>query len=407
MSDIPMGVRVRLSLMMFLQFMLLPVWFMPLAPYLDGMGIGATMKALIMSSMALGLFAAPIIGMVADRFFASEKVLAALNLVCAALLFIAPQQKSPTSLFVVLLLIMFCYMPTWGLTSAIAMANSPAEKFPQIRVFGSIGWVASGVFSLVGAYWFKVEKFDSTHLTFYCGAGTAVVAALAAFALPNTPPKAKGQAMSVMDALGLRSLTLLKHLHFAMYIVIGLLATIPFAIYWSYGSVFLKDKGFQYITVTMNWGQLAEMFFMLVVPLAIKKIGVKWAMVVGLVALLARYVAFLCGGMFGMEWLYFVGILVHGLIFGFFYVGGQIYVDRVAPPEIRAQAQGFNFLATFGLGLLIGNFFNGALIEHYIVGKSFNWDAIWGWTTAITVVLLIAFAALFNPPAEPAQEKAK
>jgi nucleoside transporter len=402
-----MGVRVRLSLMMFLQFMLLPVWFLPLAPYMDGMGIGATMKALILSSMALGLFAAPIIGMVADRYFASEKVLAVLNLACSALLFFAPQQKSPTALFVVLLLIMFCYMPTWGLTSAIAMANSPAEKFPQIRVFGSIGWVASGVFSLAGTHWFKVQNFDSTHLTFYCGAGAAVVAALVALALPATPPKAKGQAMSVMDALGLRSLTLMKHLHFAMYIVIALLATIPFAIYWSYCSVFLKDKGFQYITVTMNWGQFAEMFFMLIVPLAMKKIGVKWAMVIGLVAMLARYVAFLCGGMFGMDWLYFVGILVHGLIFGFFYVGGQIYVDKVAPVEIRAQAQGFNFLATFGLGLLIGNFFNGALIQHYKVAESYNWDAIWGWTTAITAVLLVAFAVLFNPPTESATEKAQ
>jgi nucleoside transporter len=332
-------------------------------------------------------------------------VLATLNLICAGLLFFAAQQKCPNTLFVLLLLTMLCYMPTWGLTSAIAMANSPSEKFPQIRVFGSIGWVASGVFSLAGSRLFKVENFDSTHLTFYCGAGTALIAALAAFALPNTPPKAKGQKMSVVDALGLRSLTLMKDGAFAMYVVIALLATIPFAMYWSYGSVFLKDKGFKFITITMNWGQFAEMFFMLVVPLAIKKIGVKWAMVVGLVAMVARYVAFFCGGKFGMDWLYFVGILVHGLIFGFFYVGGQIYMDKVAPAEIKAQAQGFNFLATFGLGLLVGNFFNGALIEHYTANKVFNWDAIWGVTTVITAVLMAAFAMLFNPKFETTPEK--
>jgi nucleoside transporter len=400
-----MSARVRLSLMMFLQFMLLPVWFMPLAPYLTAMGIGPTMKSLILSSMALGLLASPIIGMVADRYFASERVLAILNLVCAALLVFAAQQKSATPLFALLLVAMFCYMPTWGLTSAIAMAHSPAEKFPQIRVFGSIGWVASGLFSLAGAQLFHVEKFDGTNLIFYCGAGTALVAALTALALPGTPPKAKGQPMSVMDAFGLRSLTLMKEWSFAMYIVTALLATIPFAMYWSYGSVFLEEKGFKYITITMGWGQCAEMLFMLGVPLVMKRIGVKWAMVVGVVAMLARYGAFLCGGMFNMEWLYFVAILVHGLIFGFFYVGGQIYVDKVAPAEIRAQAQGFNFLATFGLGLLIGNFFNGALIEHFATGKTHNWDAIWSWTTVITAVLLVVFAVLFNPPAEPAKEK--
>jgi len=194
---------------------------------------------------------------------------------------------------------------------------------------------------------------------------------------------------------------------------------IPFTIYWSYCSVFLQDKGFQFITITMNWGQFAEMFFMLLIPLALARIGIKRAMLIGLFALLVRYVAFLCGGMLGQTWLYFVAILVHGIIYGFFFVGGQIYVDKKAPKEIRAQAQGFMFLVTLGVGLLAGNFFNGWLIARYTtesviagaVSKVYDWDAIWTITTVISAVLLVMFAVFFRDKFEkadvvPAEAKA-
>jgi nucleoside transporter len=306
---------------------------------------------------------------------------------------------TPGAVFIMLLLAMLCYMPTWGLTSAIAMTHSPSEKFPQIRVFGSIGWVAAGLFSIVAIKVFQVKLFDGTAIPLFCGAGVAVAGALHAMFLPHTPPPAKGQKASVADALGLRSLSLMKDFQFSLLIICTLIATIPFAAYWSYCSAFLKDQGFKYITVTMGWGQAVEMLFMLLVPVALGFLGLKRVMVIGLAAMLARYAAFMLGGTYGMDSLYFAAILVHGIIFGFFYVGGQIYIDRKAPKEMRAQAQGLIFLVSFGVGLLIGNFVNGALLEMGIAeGGPKNYHLMWTVSAAVTAVLLVLFVLLFRDP---------
>ncbi len=403
MNGMSKSVRIRLSIMMFMQYIMFAVWWQPLAAYLVNIGIDGLYKATILSSVGLGCLAAPIIGMIADRHFASQKVLTVLNLLCAVLLFLASKQENAMLLFVLLLLAMFCYMPTWSLTNAIAMTNSPSEKFPQIRVFGSIGWVASGVFSLVA---FKIygTKIDGTATPLLCGAGMALVAAIFNLTLPNTPPPSKGKKASIIDAFGLRALTLFKDFNFVLFCIISMLVMIPFTIYWTYCSEFLLDKGFEFITITMNWGQFVEMFFMLLVPLAIARKGIKWTMTVGLVATLVRFVAFLSGGLLDYTWLYFVAILVHGIIFGFFFVGGQVYVDKKAPKEIRAQAQGLIVLICYGIGMLIGNFFNGKLISHYmtetivdgVTQKVYDWNTIWAITTVISIVLLVAFCLVFR-----------
>jgi nucleoside transporter len=340
--------------------------------------------------------AAPIIGMIADRHFASQKVLAILNILTAVFLFLAAMQTTPVRLFAFLLIAMLCYMPTWGLTSAIAMANSPAEKFPQIRVFGSIGWVAAALFSIIALSFFNI-KIELTRIPMLCGAAIAVVAAIVNITLPNTPPPAKGQKASVIDALGLRSISLMKDRNFAVFIILSTLMMIPFMIWFNFGSQFLKYEGFKYLTATMNIGQFAEMFFMLLIPLALAKMGIKWAMLSGLVALVIRYAALMCGGMYDQTWLYFVAILVHGIIFGFFFVGGQIYVDKKADSKIRSQAQGLLFLITFGIGSLLANFFNSFLINYYTNDNNeTNWDSIWKVTTIISAVLLGAFLVLFR-----------
>ncbi|MHC4085628.1 MAG: MFS transporter, partial [Planctomycetota bacterium] len=249
MNGMSISIRIRLSVMMFLQYMMLAVWSVPLAAYLTNMGVEGIYKATILSSMALGCLVAPIICMIADRHFASQKVLTALNFGCAVLFFLAARQTNPMSLFVILLLGMFCYMPTWSLTNAIAMTHAPSEKFPQIRVFGSIGWVASGVFSFVAGWkMFGQTKIDGTSIPMLCGAGTALVTALINLTLPDTPPPAKGKESSIVDALGLRAMTLLKDFNFALFVLVSMFVMIPFTMYWSYGSQFFLDMGFEKIT---------------------------------------------------------------------------------------------------------------------------------------------------------------
>ncbi|MBM4020470.1 MAG: MFS transporter [Planctomycetes bacterium] len=409
--SMPFHIRFRLSAMMFIQYMLIAAWFVQLTAYCAKLGMTGIQMALISSSMALGCLVSPIIGMIADRNFASQWVLAVLNLLTCVLLILSAQVTAPLPLFLLLLVTMLCYMPTWGLTSSIAMSHSPSEKFPQIRVFGSIGWVAAAVFSLAAKKLWDAT-IDGTAVPLYCGAGVALAGGIFAFFLPHTPPPAKGQKTSVTDVMGLRSLSLMKNWHFAVLALGTLVATIPFSAYWTYGSAFLSNKGFQYLTATMNWGQFVEMFLMLLVPVAIKRLGLKWTIVLGLLALLVRYGAFALGNNYSQDPLYYTAILVHGIIFGFFYVGGQIYVDRKAPKEMKAQGQGLLFLL-FGVGLLVGNFFNGWLIDRSTViegaAKIVNWQPLWNTNTAISAVLVLVFAAMFRDPlaakgAEPAKE---
>ena len=401
-----MGIRIRLSVMMFIQYMMFAVWWMPLAAYLANMEIEGAYKAWILSVMPLGCMVAPLICMVADRHFASQKVLTVLNFACAVLFFIGARQTSPAAIFIILLLAMFCYMPTWSLTNAIAMANFPSDKFPQIRVFGSIGWVASAVFSLVAATSMLGGKsIDGTEIPLYCGAGTALLAAILNLTLPNTPPPAKGKEASIVDALGLRAMTLLKDRNFAIFILISMLVMVPFTLYFSLGSQFFESQGFKQITATMNLGQFVEIFLMLIVPLALARFGVKWTMAAGLGALVIRYVALWCGVAAGQIFLYYIAILVHGIIFGFFFVGGQVYVDKKAPPELRAQAQGLIVLACYGVGMLIGTFANVELIERYTTDGVCNWNPVFVIIAVVSVALLIALIAFFRDDVKRVSEQ--
>jgi nucleoside transporter len=402
MNAMPLNVRIRLSVMMFLQYMMFAVWFVQLAGYLDKIGVTGLMKALIVASMPLGSLVSPIFCMIADRHFASQKVLMMMNLACAILLFLAALMSSPVALFVLLLLAMICYMPTWSLTAAVAMAHAPSEKFPQIRVFGSIGWAAAGLFGVV-AGWFNTQ-IDGTPIPLYCGAAVALLGAVLNLTLPNTPPPSKGKPASIVDVLGLRALGLLKSGNFAFFMLISMIAMIPFTMYFSFGSQFFMSKGFDKVTAIMSWGQVAEMAIMLLVPIALTRYGAKWAITAGLGMLVVRYAAFLLGGAFDQTWLYYIAILVHGAIFGFLIVGGQVYVDKKAPPEIKNQAQGLVGLLLFGVGMGIGTFASEGLINMYTVEKTVeevatkvtNWNAIWTILTVTSAVLMAAFWFLFR-----------
>ncbi|MCW5964398.1 MAG: MFS transporter [Bryobacterales bacterium] len=401
MATASTSVRIRLSGMMFLQYLMYAVWWVPLAAYLKNIEVSATYQAWILSVMPLGCLASPLICMVADRHFPSQKVLTALNLGCALFFFLGAQQTSPQWLFVILLLGMCCYMPTWSLTAAIAMANYPPEKFPQIRVFGSIGWVASSVFSLVAASSIFSQVIDGTAIPLYCGAGTALVAALLNLTLPDTPPPAKGKESSLVDALGLRALTLLKDRNFAIFILISLLTMIPFTLYFSLGSQFFESQGFRQVTATMNLGQFVEIFLMVLVPLALTRWGVKWTMIAGLGALAVRYFALWGGVAMDQVGLYYVAILVHGLIFGFFFVGGQVYADRKAPPEIRAQAQGLIVLICFGIGMLLGTFGSVELIDRYTTDGVCDWKPVFAIMAFASAALVVALFAFYRDDAKP------
>ena len=389
----------QLYIMMLMQYFIFAVWWVPFAAYLSNMlQLEVFQTSLILCAMAIGSMASPFIGFIADRRFPAQKVLAILNLLTAMLLFFAAQQTAFPGLMITVTLVMLCYMPTWSLTSSIAMTHVPAEQFPRMRLMGTIGWVASGAFSLVAIHIFEKEAFDGTSLPLYCGAIAGLVATVLNLFLPDTPPAQNElRKLSVKDILGLRTISTVKNKNFNIFILISFLAIIPFTLYHVYGSMFFADEQVKNITVTMNWGQVAEMLFLFIATSILIKYGFKKTLLFGLIAMMLRYLSFYLGVEFDQQWWNSIGILTHGLIFGLFFVCGQVYTDKVAPKEIRAQAQGFLSFIVWGVGYLIGTLLNGLMIGHYRVEEKCDWNVLFLISTAFTLVLISLFGILFSP----------
>jgi nucleoside transporter len=379
--------------MMFMQYFVFAVWWVPFAAYLNNtLHLEAYQVSFILCSMAIGSMASPFIGRIADRNFSSQKVLAVLNLLTALLLFIAVRQTAFIGLMITVTLAMLFYMPTWSLTSSIAMTHIPSEQFPRIRLMGTVGWVASGLFSLTAIHIFKVDVFDGTAYPLYCGAIAGLLAVVLNLFLPDTPPfQGKKEKLSISDILGLRTLSDMKNKNFSRFILVSFLAIIPFSLYHVYGSIFFADEEVKNITVTMNWGQVAEMFFLFITTAILIKCGFKKMLLFGLLAMLLRYLSFYLGVSLDQQAWYSIGILTHGLIFGLFFVGGQVYTDKIAPKEIRAQAQGFLSFIVWGAGYLAGTLANGYMIGQFRLADKCNWEILF----AITAFLTLAVTGLF------------
>jgi len=386
--------------MMFLQFLMLPVWLVPLLPYVARLEGGSDWVFACGLLMGIGTFSSPLVCMFADRFLNAEKVLALCNAATAFLLLGATFTTSPGVLFFLLLATMLVYMPTWSVSSAIVLAHAPAQTFAGIRVFGSLGWVASGFFSVLGARCFGVDGFDMTHWIFLSGAAVAFVAALLALTLPATAPRARGTPVSVIDALGLRAFVLFRDPRFAVFGILFTLAMVPFQWYIAYNPLYLAEAGFRYLTLTQNLGQLGEIGFMLLVPLLVRRLGFRWTMTVGVGALVFRYACFHAAAAWGFAAGDFGGILVHGLAFGILIIGSQLYVDEVAPAELRNQAQGLVMLLSCGLGLFVSNF-----VFHHVIAASavaadpacHDWTKPFDLALGMSLVLTIAMAVFFRP----------
>lgn len=401
-----LATKVRLCIMMFMQYMLSAVWWVPLAAYLSHtLKLEVYQVSLVLSAMAIGAMASSFIGAIADRYFAAEKILAVLNILTGIFLLLAAQQKAFPLLLFFVVMAMLCHMPTQSLTSTIAMSHAPSEQFPRIRMFGSVGWVASGIFSVIALHVMHLEAFDTTNLPMYCGAGVCFIASALNLMLPHTPPSVdKQKGISFMEITGFSAFSLMKDRNYRVFMLLTFLSIIPFNLYHVYGSMILADEHVRNITVTLNLGQLAEMFFLVITTSVLIKSGIKKTLIFGMIALLVRYAAFYFGAETGQQWFYYIGIIVHGLIFGLFYVGGQVYTDNVAPKEMKAQAQGLLFFLVWGIGFLIGTLWNGWLISIFRENDTCDWPVLFLISTVFTLVLFVLFACLFKPVALKSKE---
>ena len=367
------GVTLRLNVMMFLEFFIWGAFFVPMGSYLGVIFAEyqeqGTLNQIIGSSYATqtwaALFAPLIVGFVADRLFNKEHVNGVLHLAGGAILWwCSTITSSPDQFFWVMLAFFLCYMPTLALVNAITFQNvaSIENDFPKIRLWGTIGWIVSGLVvseSLFGLAPFPVlpgvENAGGTSLPLKISAVASFVFGVYSFTLPASPPQGRGTSVSIVKVLGLDALQLFAKPAYAVFAVCSFLICIPLAFYYARTYEFASNMAFGDTTSgVMALGQVSEIVFMALVPFFLARLGVKWMLLVGMLAWAARYSLF--GLMPEQSAMLVLGIVLHGICYDFFFVTGQLYTDRVAPEGIRTSAQAFVGLLTYGAGMLVGNY---------------------------------------------------
>ena len=411
------SIRVRLSAMMFVQYFIYGSWLVTLGTFL-----GTALKAsgsdvgTAYSLPAIAAILSPfVVGMIADRFFATERVLAFLHVAGAAVLYFAATQTAFAGFWPLFLVYVLCYMPTLALTNALAFdhMSDPAREFPRIRVLGTIGFIAAGWAigflpdqSVAGET--ALVSAERTALPLMLGAGASLLMGLYCLTLPHTPPHNAGKKLAVRDILGLDALALMKDRSFAVFVLGSFLLCIPLQFYYAFANPFLNEIGVQNAAAKMTIGQMSEIGFMLLMPFFFVRLGIKKLLLIGMAAWTVRYLLFAYGNAGSGMWMLYLALLLHGVCYDFFFVTGQIYVDQQADIRIRAAAQGFIALVTLGAGQLIGSKLSGLVVDANVIAGTtaggavtHDWTRIWIVPAIGALGVMLIFAALFKVKPAP------
>ena len=390
--------------MMFLQFFIWGAWYTTIAVYMTNQGMG-TLTHWPFTVNPVAAIAAPFfVGLVADRYFSTERVFGILHLIGGVLLLTVPRTAGNPGLFIVLLLLYnLCYMPTLGLSSSLAFHNiaDQEKQFPRIRVWGTIGWIVAGLFISFGlrAFVSGVQP-EQTAMPLNTAAIASFVLAAFSLTLPHTPPPARGQAVSARSIIGLDAFKQLGSRPFYVFIASALLICIPLAAYYNFTQLYLEAARVRNIAATQTLGQMSETLFMFAMPLLFARWGVKRMLLAGMAAWVLRYLLFAGAAPGAVYWMIALGILLHGICYDFFFVTGQIYVDKKSTASIRGQAQGFFVFVTYGVGMLIGAQVAGNVYNRFLAGATAltleQWRSFWLLPAGFAAVVLIFFGLAFH-----------
>lgn len=345
------SLHVRLSAMMFLQFFTWGAWAPTLGACFSANGLSDWTADTYMAGPIAAIIAPLFLGFIADRLYPSQIVFGALMLLAAGFMYLAigyAEAEQGRMVYWMFIGHMLCYMPTLGLGNSIAFASlADQNDFPRIRVWGTIGWIVVGL--LVG-YLGWSAKFNILWLTF----AASVALAVYSFTLPHTPPPAKGEPLDVQSLLMVDAFRLLTEGPFLVFIVCSTLICIPLAYYYSFTSNLLTTAGFEQAASTMTVGQMSEVFFMMLIPFFFRRLGVKWMILIGMGAWIARYLLFAFGAPDQVVWMLLLGLILHGVCYDFFFVTGFMYTDNKAPKSAKGQAQSMLVFFTQGIGMFCG-----------------------------------------------------
>lgn len=393
----------RLSAMMFLQFFIWGGWFVTLGTFLSSqLGASGSQIGMAFSTQSWGAIIAPfVIGLIADRFFNAERILAVLHLLGAVLLYQLYRAADFAAFYPYVLAYMMIYMPTLALVNSVAFRqmSDPALEFSRIRVWGTVGWIVAGVVISFVFAWDSKAAIASGGLrnTFLMAALASLVLGVYSFTLPRTAPlKTENTRTGVKQLLGLDALGLLKDRSYLVFFIASILICIPLAFYYQNANPFLADIGMTNPTAKMAIGQVSEVLFMLLLPLFIHRFGIKIALLMGMLAWALRYVLFAYGNNADLAFMLFTGIALHGICYDFFFVSGQIYTDAKTPERFRSSAQGLITLATYGVGMLIGFWVAGHVSDYYATPEGHQWQSIWLFPALFSLGVVLVFLFAFR-----------
>jgi nucleoside transporter len=398
-----LGMRSRLSVMMFLEYFIWGAWYVTLSTWLSvGLHFTGEQIGIAAGATAVGAMIAPFfVGLIADQAFAAERVLACLHMLGSALLFAASAGHTFAAVYVPILLYCLCFMPTLALTNSLAFRQmrDPKLEFGPIRVLGTAGWIVAGL--LVGSL-----HMESSAWAVRVAAIASLVMAAYCLTLPHTPPLATQQTGGALSRIFPRaSVRLLRERSMAVFALASLLICIPLQFYYAFTNLFLNEVGVHDAAGKMTGGQLSELLCMLLIPWFFRRLGVKYMLVAGMVAWVVRYALFAYGAPGSRMWMLWGGIIVHGICYDFFFVTGQIYIDRRSSPALRAATQGLITFLTYGAGMFIGSWLSGAVVEHFTLAThggmtAHAWRPIWLFAASAAAVVLVLFLFTFRDTQE-------
>ena len=396
-------IRARLCLMMFLEFFIWGGWFVTLGSYLaSNLHASGAQSGLAYSTQSWGAIIAPfIVGLIADRYINAERMLGALHLAGALLMYALYRAPDFGAFYPCVLGYMILYMPTLALVNAISFRQmaEPARHFSGVRVWGTIGWIVAGLVISYLFAWDSRAGISQGQLrnTFLMCAAASTALGIYSFTLPRTPPRPRpGEALRMRHLLGFDALVLLRQRNFAIFFLASILICIPLAFYYQNANQFLTEIGLANATGKQTVGQMSEVLFMLAIPLFLRTLGMKTTLLLGMLAWACRYLLFAFGNAQELAFMLILGIALHGVCYDFFFVSGQIYTDSKAGAPHRAAAQGLITLATYGVGMLVGFWIAGLIDDLYSVGGRHDWQAIWLYPAGFAAVVFVLFASTFR-----------